>query len=170
VRAVTFGSGVYASYNLNYNSDGIPHLTSIANTIGTAESYTFTLASQTLTSPFSATSYGPINTLASVKQTGTGQTTGFTYGVTGSLFQMNTPFGGYIRWAYTNSSYTGGILQREVQNRYLVKSSGSPEVLYPITRTTPGASATITDPGGQGQKIWNFQTNTRPRRKMEKVH
>jgi hypothetical protein len=32
---------------------------------------------------------------------------------------INTPFGR----AYGNGSYSGGILQREVQNRYLVKAS-----------------------------------------------
>jgi hypothetical protein len=73
VEDVRAGGTPPATYNFTYNTDTIPHLTSIANTIGTAETYTLTMGSQTLTSPFNSTSYGPWTTLASVQQAVTNQ-------------------------------------------------------------------------------------------------
>ncbi len=159
VEDVRAGGTPPSTYNFNYNADAIPHLTSIANTIGTAENYIFTPASQTLTSPFNSTSYGPWTTLASVKQAVTNQTTSFQYNASGELTQMTTPFGGSLSWTHGNATYTGSVTQRQVQSRSLVTGVGAQASSYTITGT-PGASATVNDASGHSQKIWNFQTNT----------
>ena len=124
-----------ADYTFTYNTNSIPHLTGITNTIGTAEKYSFTYsATYGLTSPFGGQSYGNTTLLASSKATGLGTTSYFTYDTAsattscsspgtgtsgpGELTQVTTPYCGYLRWTY--AQYTlSGTTYNEVQNRYL---------------------------------------------------
>ena len=66
-------------YTFTYNTDEIPHLTSITNTIGTAEKYTFGISNgHLLVSPQTNGYWDSPNTWAyldTVTQTGTGLTT-----------------------------------------------------------------------------------------------
>ncbi len=57
VRA-TDPQSVYYTYAFTYNTDAIPHLTSITNSIGTGESYTFTYSSFSLVDPYAGNSFG----------------------------------------------------------------------------------------------------------------
>ncbi|HXJ39105.1 MAG TPA: hypothetical protein VNH18_07490, partial [Bryobacteraceae bacterium] len=54
VRAVLDNStGRYRTYSFTYNADSLPHLTGIANYVGTAENYTLTPVNEAIQSPFS---------------------------------------------------------------------------------------------------------------------
>ena len=84
MRAVLL-SGSRSTYQFTYNTDAIPHLTGIANNIGTAEKYTFTTGTAPLASPFSPpTSYGTWTFLDSIKD--------------GELTQVTFPYVGHLRW------------------------------------------------------------------------
>jgi hypothetical protein len=83
VRAVQSGS-VYRTYTFSYNADAVPHLTSITNHIGTAESYTFSYQDQTIYSPFSPPVwYGSTTILNSVTVSGLNLAHTFEYGSAG---------------------------------------------------------------------------------------
>ena len=69
VRAAHYVSGVSITYTFTYTTlsgDAIPHLTSIGNSIGTAEGYSFTYSAAALQSPWSAgATYGAARFLQS---------------------------------------------------------------------------------------------------------
>jgi len=50
----------------------------------------------------------------------------------GELGQVTLPYGGYLRWVYRTFTYVGSRTQREVQYRYLSKTSGV-ETTYPFS-------------------------------------
>ena len=66
-------AGGGATFTFTYNADAIPHLTGIANSINTAESYTLSYsAAATLYAPFSGGgSAGTAQMLQAVVQVGT---------------------------------------------------------------------------------------------------
>lgn len=164
VRAkIPAGGSLYRTYKFNYNTDPIPHLTSITNEIGTSEKYTFTyLTNQSLDSPFnSSIHYGTTTLLDSVIVTGLnlGHTLDYLTGV--ELGQVTLPYGAHLRWAYKDQLYNGRRF-REVQYRYLAASSGAAEKTYtfahdPGDNQRPVHSLTmLDDPSANGRKTWLF--------------
>jgi YD repeat-containing protein len=170
VRAVNPGSGVYSTYNFTYNSDNIPHLTGISNTIGTGESYSFDYSYDTLIDPFASSSYGSTTFLNEANVLANSTDYLFTYdgssSTSGTLAKVTLPYKGYIRWTYLdNYAYSGSRYQLEVTDRYLSKdgTSGS-EQQYPFYHESPGsltihACTTIDDPAGLGEKYWAFSSS-----------
>jgi RHS repeat-associated protein len=170
--------GLAADYTFSYNADAIPHLTGVANTIGTAENYSFAYKENySLDSPFnSSQNFGTVALLASSTVTGIPLTTEFTYDTTsanaatgtsgpGQLTQVTTPYGGHIRWAYNSHSVSGTRSFYQVQYRYLSMQSGMAETTMQISRGNDNPypvqqSGTLDDLTANARKIWNFQTNT----------
>lgn len=151
------------TYKFTYNTDTIPHLTSIATNIGDSGSYTFTyLSNQSLSSPYNSASYGSTNKFLQ-------RVTGwnylyhqFTYNGSGEITQIQLPYLGKLGYDYTTTTYSTGTKHREVQYRKLYKDvNGSTYTQYSFSHeATPGASTRawtqITDPGGVGRKYWEF--------------
>ncbi len=168
VRAVDTGTtGVY-TYQFTYNTDPIPHLTTITSTIHTVETHKFTyLTSQSLNSPFSpAVAFGTTTLLKSGDAVGSNVPYKFQYdaGGSGELTQMTNKYGGILRWTYRSFTYAGARTMREVQNRYLT-NLGWAEITYPFTRNDAvdanlsiHSGATLDDPSGSGEKAWTFAT------------
>ena len=159
------GNGAH-DYSFTYNSDSIPHLTGITNTIGTAENYTFHYATGALTAPFTpATSYGTWTFLSSIANN-IPLTTSFTYDSAGSgeLDKVTFPYGGYIRWAHGPFTYSNGRTYREVNGgRFLAMSAGATELSYGIAfQSTAGNTShtfsQVDDPDGQSEKAWAFDS------------
>ncbi len=194
VRGVAIGYWGYgylpgnpATYLFNYNTDPIPHLTSIVNQIGTAEDFSFSYASSSLAPPFGADS------------TYSGQTTAqlstvqqetpfysccyywnplratppyeFTYDTAGAseLLKVRFPQGGALRWTYSTATYAGGRLLREVASRYLAADAAASVEWgpYPFTHSdsagtiaTVHSDTTLADASGIGAKTWTFYTGT----------
>ena len=97
VRATNRGGGVYASYDFTYNTDSPPHLTSITNSIGTGEAYTFTYESgQAISSPMNSQSFGTTAFLNTAVVTNLGMTHTFTYNSAGEITKISLPYGGYL--------------------------------------------------------------------------
>src|SRR6266849_5529286 len=115
-------------YTFTYDyQNTIPRLSSITNTIGTSEKFTFSYYnSSALVSPWNAQSnFGTINLLYALNVTNTSPTTDFTYdnsGVqyfgayagTGELTQVTTPYQGHLRWAYQANTLAASRAFREV--------------------------------------------------------
>ncbi len=155
-----FGSP--STYSFIYTTDVIPHLTSIQNWIGTSEGYQFAFSpTQSLTSPFSSTTFGTMTNLSSVTVMGVNLLYNLAYDSSGEMTQSTFPYGGYLKWAYGSVTYSSGFTQREVQTRTMSKDGtvGS-ELAYPFTHESPTTShpthqfTKLTDPGGIGQKYW----------------
>ena len=160
-----------AVYSFTYDQSGglliPPHLTSITNSIGTAEKYTFTYGTEPLWSPFnSANQYGSWKFLQIVTN-GIGLSNQFAYDTTtnsGELLRVTMPYGGYLRWVYGNATYNGSRTQREVIQRFLPKSGG--ESQYTMYRDGGDSSrfvhdyADFWDTDGNAEKVWYFQTDT----------
>ena len=162
------------AYNFTYNSDQINHLTSITNTFGTSENYAFSVSgSQGLFSPFTnTTACGSTNSncgyavyLSSVTRTGVNLTTSFAYDSNGygDLTQVTFPYGGHIRWAYRNFTYTGSRTLQEVAARYLLKDVTAGETTYNMYRDDAGDASRVVhawfvvqDPSGSAGKAWDF--------------
>src|SRR5271165_6872857 len=159
------------TYTFSYSNS---HLSSITNSLQTAEAYTFSyFTSGTLIDPFISSSYGATTLLASLQQTPTGMTTAFDYDpfgngqayTSGEMTKMSTQYGGSLTWTYSTSSfYPNSRLLREVSSRQLVKQSGATATTYPITYGSNAmvvhASGMVQDPGGLGQKLWTFDTHS----------
>ena len=175
------GNGV-TDYAFTYNTDLIPHLTTITNSVGTPENYSLTYtASSALISPFSSQNFGTFVFLQSVEVNGPNLTTSFAYnqvtgGSTGELTQMTTPYGGHLRWAYTQYTLSGSRTFREVQNRYLLmcassmaaycSANGGTETEHVLVRYGGDGSnsvhywAWLVDIAAPAAKVWYFQTDT----------
>jgi RHS repeat-associated protein len=167
VRASEESGGTYKSYDFTYNTDSIPHLTRIQFYMGLSTYYDFAyLANQNLYSPFSPpVSFDTAHFLSSVTVQTENLTHSFTYdtGGAGELTKVTFPYGGWLRWDYQDATYAGTRLQREVQYRYLAKSSGASETTYTFTAGTLGSTVRpytlLDDPGGGSQKAWYFTTS-----------
>ena len=138
------------------------HLTSVTNSVNTAEAYTLNYNPVTLQAPFSPyTSYGSTEMLSSVVTTGLGQQYSFSYDSdnSGALAYAYLPYGGYLRWVYNNVTYNTGATFRQVQTRYLSKD-GVTSTSYPFSHESTTLNlhsfTTIDDPGGVGEKYWAF--------------
>jgi RHS repeat-associated protein len=160
-----------ATYTLTYNTDPIPHLASIANSISTPETWTFTTQTYSLNSPFTPTkSYGQSVVLMSMTNTAVSTSRTFTYDTAGAgeLIETTMPDGGNLQWAYTPFTYSNGRTYREVQNRYLVMSAGATALQYQFSHNdsanpsaTVHANTTLQDASG-AQKEWIFYTQNSP--------
>ncbi len=156
----------FVDYTFTYNGDPIPHLTSITNTIGTAEKYSFGVTSGQLFYPDTNTPYGNSSFLTSVTQTGPNLTTTLTNYPDGDLNQVATPYGGHLRWEYGWVLLSGGRYYREVQNRYLFTNNGVGENQYTLQRLGSDVNQSIHtyadwfDWSGNAEKVWWFQTGT----------
>lgn len=118
-------------YTFTYNSDSIPHLTSISNTVGTSENYSLSfLESQALSSPFTGASYGTTTFLQSAAVTGLGVSHSFQYSGSGEMTQLTTPLGGVLSWQYRSFTYGTGITMHEVNVRQLQMLSGGTSYSY----------------------------------------
>jgi RHS repeat-associated protein len=169
-----------ADYTFTYNTDSIPHLTGITNTIHTAEKYSFAyLSNYSLKSPFGGSSYGTMTVLESSKATGVNMTTYYTYDTAaatasctssgtgtsgaGELTQITTPYCGHLRWTYTTGSPLSGTTYNEIQNRYLSMTSGAAESEIELIRGNDASyqihsSATLDDSPASAEKYWAFET------------
>jgi hypothetical protein len=95
VRAIMLGaSGPYRTYSFTYNTDTIPHLTSITSHVLGAENWTFSyLANQALYTPFSPSqSAGTTHLLTTLAGGPTGATQTLEYsGSSGELSRVYLP-------------------------------------------------------------------------------
>jgi len=131
---------------LTYNASGIPnlqHLTDIANSIGTAESYHFTYATGSLAPPFGYdAAWNGVTTsrLTSISTPGISSYQ-FTYDAAnaGELTKLTFPWGGYLQWDYVSQAYAGpngNRYLREVGTRYLsAQSNGSSAWMCRVLRS-----------------------------------
>jgi hypothetical protein len=156
-------------YTFTYTSvNGAQHLTSISNSIQTAENYTFTYtALEPLNSPFTpSTGFGNWTFLSTVAN-GVPLTTSFTYDTTGTgeLDKVTFPYGATISWGYSPFTYAGSRTQREVNGRGMYTIAGGSFADYPIAFSQTAnsffhASSQIQDAGGVSEKVFNFGTTT----------
>ncbi|HTS46968.1 MAG TPA: RHS repeat-associated core domain-containing protein [Bryobacteraceae bacterium] len=172
-----------ATYTFTYNTDAIPHLTSISNHIQTSENYTFGyISNYTLTTPFGGgTGFGTFSMLQCANSVTIPGSTTFAYDGAGTqscsnysggsgageLTKMNTPAGGNLGWSYGTATYVGTRLQREVQTRNLLMASGGTELTYHINHSSDPNSSVhsyclLDDADGVAGKWWSFQTSTSP--------
>ena len=163
-----------ADYTFSYNSDAIPHLTGITNSIGTAENYTLSYNTMTLCDAFACTAtYGTWTFLGTLTATAVNTSTGFQYWTNnngagdGDMTQVTFPYGGHIRWAAGTFTYDGNVSQGEVNSRYLSMSAGATEGYYNIQYSTYADSffhtyTVIDDADGLGEKAWTFSSTTGP--------
>ncbi|MBV9399757.1 MAG: RHS repeat-associated core domain-containing protein, partial [Bryobacterales bacterium] len=152
----------YHTYAFTYNNDSPPHLTSIANTIGTGETYTFAYASQALTSPFDGSPHGTVALLQTATVSNIGTYHQFTYYSSGELWTIWLPYKGYLQYAYVPQTYPSGKSYRNVQTRNLSKD-GVSAVSYglnwgPATTDVP-PWGWIWDSSGKALKFWYFNTS-----------
>ena len=164
MRATYVGGG-YSSYQFTYNSDSIPHLTAIANSIGTGEAYGLSYSSFTLEDPFTSSSFGSMSKLTEVSLPNDSSANyQFTTDSSGELTKAQLIYGGYIRWTYSAATYsgTGSRKQMEVSDRH-VSADGSTEQDYPIYHESGTSSLTIhsctmIDTSSAGEKYWTFSS------------
>src|SRR5271156_4634557 len=83
----------------------------------------------------------------------------------GEMTKMSTQYGGSLTWTYSSSSfYPNSRVLREVSSRGLVKQSGATATTYPISYGSNAvvvhSSGTVVDPGGLGEKSWDFDTTS----------
>jgi YD repeat-containing protein len=164
VRAVGTQPLAQPTYTFTYDSNN--YLTSIANNIGTGESFSFTYSPAfSVTSPFSASALPEtVKTLNSITNTATNFSTSFSYASSndGEMIQATLPYGGHIRWQYANTAYTQATV-RGVASRYLLWDSTIGERTFTFSRTTDGsgamtASTQLNDVQANASKKWSFNT------------
>ncbi|HLG96093.1 MAG TPA: RHS repeat-associated core domain-containing protein [Bryobacteraceae bacterium] len=169
------------TYTFTYNTDAIPHLTGISNTIQTSENYTFAyISNYNLITPFGGgTGFGTYTMLQCENSVTIPGSTEFAYdgasiqgcsnysggSGAGELTQMNTPGGGHLRWSYGSATYTSARVEREVQYRYLLMGPGGTELSYQIYRPNDStysvhSEGVVYDAAGLGAKVWYFQTDS----------
>lgn len=156
----------WTTFSFAYNTDAIPHLTTITNNINTGESYTLNYtANQALYEPFAnSQQFGSAVRLASLVQNGVNLTTAFDYGPGAELQKVTLPLGGEFLWNYGTQSYAGNRSIREVRSRNLRPSPGAALINYAFSHPSGDSSlkyhsqTTLADPSGIGQRRWNFLT------------
>ncbi|MGC9969496.1 MAG: hypothetical protein ABSE56_02780 [Bryobacteraceae bacterium] len=168
-------TGPWRTYWFTYGSGDLPHLTDVSSNIGNAENYHFTYANQNLYSPFATTFFGGTSLLTQVTVTGLNIGHTMEYNpvsgggvaqpaTSGELTRVIQPNGGWMRWAYRPFTYPGNRSLREIQYRYLAKSSGGSETAYTFSHDDSPSSqlhawTTLADPTGAA-KYWSFFTDT----------
>ena len=159
-----FGGG--GNYGFTYNSDSIPHLTGISNSLGTPEYYSFSIATQYLTEPFGGTQFGsnPVTTLTGATVTkvyGPPLASNlFQYDSSGEMTQFTTPLGGQLNWGYGTYDYANRNY-REVWTRSMLATPGGTTYQWGIQRgSSPNwhTYASLADYGAGTEKCWGFST------------
>jgi len=124
-------------------------------------------ASQALFAPFAPQQFGTTQTLQSISDSlSLSHSFGYSASGTGELTQVTFPYSGRLRWEYQSFTFSGNKTVREVQNRYLLASSGGTEELYafdrnPADTAKPLRSWTrLTGPASTGRKVWSFSSGT----------
>ena len=143
----------------------MPHLTSISNSIGTGEAYTFYYdTGMAIASPINGQTFGTSTFLDHVTVTNLGMTHYFQQTSGGELSKILLPYGGYLAYVYGTTVYPSGTDYREVTTRYLSPdgTTGS-QLSYPLVHETPVTGVVhqftkIDDPSGIGEKYWAFGT------------
>ena len=151
----------------NFTYDWFLHLSQIRATLTTPQIYNFNIApNQPLSDPFSSSSFGSTGILQSLTQVGTNLTTSFITNGSGEMTQMNTPYGGHLRWTYGQFTYVGSRTQREVQWRSISTSAGAAETNTQLSGEPTDSSRsfhywmTVSGDGvAPTQKAWWFQTD-----------
>lgn len=164
------GDGSY-TYQFHYNSDSpVPHLTSISNTIGTGEAYTFSYNSnQTLYDPFQSQAKGTTAFLSRITLN-IGTYYQFSTNGSGELTQIQLPYKGTLNYNYVTTNYGDGRSFREINLRTLSTCNSLAQGCeagtgqYAISHeSSPGWDihqyALIEDPGGVGEKYWAFNSS-----------
>jgi RHS repeat-associated protein len=170
------------TYLFSYSTlsgDSIAHLSSIGNTIGSAESYSgFSYGSgpvsvQPAFGPDSTYSGVTTRQLTSIAVPAAGTFTlaydsaGGSQAGASELTQVTFPWGGHLAWNYIDANYAGSRKLREVGTRYLAADSAGAIVwTYPFTHSDSGGSiatvhadTTLEDASGDGAKKWTFLTS-----------
>jgi RHS repeat-associated protein len=151
-----------STYQFTYTSGSSPHLLRIRNLISSGENFDPSfLANQSLSSPFDGTSF-PVTSFLSSLAVING-TYNLTYNGSGELTRVTLPYGGYLGYDYSTTTYLNGLSYRDVAYRYLSKD-GSTQTSYPFSHEpTPGQNVhqytILDDPGGVGEKYWAFSTS-----------
>ena len=158
--------GGYRSYWFTYNTDAIPHLTSIASELGDGTLFTVNYSSGvTLADPFAGASYGTATQLHDLVVPG-GRSFQLYYN-TGSqeLSQVTMPFGGTLQWVYGAKTLAGNRTQMEVTSRILNAQDGQGNKTYTFTRDDAGdlsrlahSYTTVQDASGAADKSYSFST------------
>ena len=114
------------AYTLTYTQSpsGVKLVTSLANSISSGESFTFTYSqNQPLHSPFPTNpSFGVTDFLTSITNNSTGLATTFTYDSAnaGELIKVTFPYQGNFSWQYGTKAYADSRSVREVTGRSLL--------------------------------------------------
>jgi hypothetical protein len=154
-----------SAYTFTYNGDTPPHLTAIRNNVQTGEAYNFTYSSQAIVSPFNNESFGTTAVLSTAVVNALNMTNSFSYDSSAELTKVILPYGGYLAYNYTTTTYSSGISYREVLQRHLASDGTSAtDIVYPLAHeSSPGSTVhqytTIVDPSNTGEKYWAFATS-----------
>jgi len=135
--------------------------------IGTQETYSFTyLANQPLVAPIGSGSFGTTHLLASIIDALNRPTTlQYFASNSGELEKVTFSQGGSLRWSYGAFTYSGSVTLREVQQRFLKKSSGASDTTYTFSHDPLDSGRTwrawtkLDDPSGVGHKTWYFNAS-----------
>jgi hypothetical protein len=161
------------SYTFSYDSVSYatPHLTGIANAIGTSETYSFTYdASHPSEPPFGPDpAFGDASVHLATVTVSSGGPFQFSYDSAGAaeLTSAKFPLGGLLSWNYVTFAYSGNRRLREVGARYVAADSAGATQWGPYTfshddsanpNPTVHANTTLVDASGVGAKTWSFFT------------
>ncbi len=159
------------TYAVNWAGTSPDFVSSITNSIGSAEYYQFSTGTATRVSPFDGSSFGAKGVLNSISRSNLYGTTGlthhFTYNGSGELTAITLPYGATLRWDYRSFTYAGSRTMREVQYRYLTKAPGATETTYTFYHDDTGSSlvhswGAVQDPSGPGRAWYFFTDGTGP--------
>jgi hypothetical protein len=169
VRSVAVTGG-YRSYQLSYNADAIPHLTSINSDIGDGAYYSFSYTTgNVLREPFTnTTTFGTAAQMTTMTVPGSGGlhfTLAYQSG-SQELSQATMPYGGTLVWNYGQKTLVGTRTQMEVTSRVLNAIDGAGTRTYTISHDDSGDTGrlahsytVVTDASGVSDKAWFFNTS-----------
>ena len=170
----------HETYDFFYNppdANGIIHLGSIGNYIGTGETYWFYYTAATIKDPFQAQTFGTYSELTSFHDQ-MNFNRQFAYDGSGNATSMQLPYGGYLRWTYGTNGYSWSspanntLALQAVSNRYLASAStastqmnnnqSATEWAYQFAYTPAAVNTSVvpttcvSDVGAQAQRCWSF--------------
>ena len=175
-RATGTPRGTYNfTWDLSPDTYGVQHLVSIANTIGTSETYSFAFVKNLpFHDPWGGTVQAPYVTgLGQVTNTATNTFYANYTDNSGQMALLKLPDGAYLRWTYGANQYTwpsssNTIQLNAVNGRYLAAAANASyaqnpvEWAYPVTYTAAPsnesvvAGSCVRDTGAGSQRCWTF--------------
>ncbi|MBI2685178.1 MAG: RHS repeat-associated core domain-containing protein [Acidobacteria bacterium] len=164
VRSINVGSGVYRTYQFNYNTDAIPHLTGIVSDIGDGVNYSFSYSSgNALSDPFTAASFGTATRMNSMTFAA-GMQFAMEYAAgSQELTKVTMPYGGTLEWVYAAKTIAGTRTQMEVQYRKLNAQDGQGVKTYTLYHDDNGdlsrlahSYTVVVDASGAADKAYFF--------------